>query len=196
MAGSKSARVKYTRGGLRADTRQLDKKIQDFVDQPLSDRLDAAFGTDRGTIIHRGENGWSALAPGTSGHFLKSNGAGADLSYAAINAAGRLVAGTPLVCNPVDHSSLKTQAHGLGVVPAYIDCQMECLSAENGYSAGDIIRISGMFFGVVILADATNVKLVTRADAFVIYSASSFAAVTTTASKWKITLIPYALTTS
>lgn len=49
----------------------------------LSTWLDSEFGDDRGTLLHRGETSWGALAPGTSGHFLQSNGAGADLSYAA-----------------------------------------------------------------------------------------------------------------
>ena len=41
------------------------------------------ISTTRGAILYRGASGWAALAPGTSGHFLKSNGAGADPSYAA-----------------------------------------------------------------------------------------------------------------
>jgi hypothetical protein len=40
-------------------------------------------GATRGSILYRGASGWAILAPGTSGHFLKSNGAGADPSYAA-----------------------------------------------------------------------------------------------------------------
>jgi hypothetical protein len=50
----------------------------------LSALLDAVVGSGRGTLLHRGNTSWGALAPGTSGHFLKSNGTGADLSYAAV----------------------------------------------------------------------------------------------------------------
>lgn len=37
----------------------------------------------RGVIIYRGASGWAALAPGTAGHLLSTNGAGADPSYVA-----------------------------------------------------------------------------------------------------------------
>lgn len=50
----------------------------------VSDILDDAFGDSRGTLIQRGETEWEALAPGTSGYFIKSNGTGADLSYAEV----------------------------------------------------------------------------------------------------------------
>ena len=35
-----------------------------------------------GSILYRGASNWSALGPGTSGQFLKTNGAGADPSWA------------------------------------------------------------------------------------------------------------------
>ncbi len=44
--------------------------------------LDSISST-RGSILYRGASGWAALAPGTSGTFLKSNGSGADPSYAS-----------------------------------------------------------------------------------------------------------------
>lgn len=44
--------------------------------------LDGISST-RGTILYRGASGWSTLSPGTSGDFLKTNGAGADPSWAA-----------------------------------------------------------------------------------------------------------------
>jgi hypothetical protein len=48
----------------------------------LSALIDAAIGSTRGAILERGASGWALLAPGTDGHYLKSNGAGADPSYA------------------------------------------------------------------------------------------------------------------
>jgi hypothetical protein len=48
----------------------------------LSDILDFASST-RGSILYRGNTGWAALAPGTAGQFLKTNGAGADPAWAA-----------------------------------------------------------------------------------------------------------------
>lgn len=40
--------------------------------------------TTRGTILYRGASGWAGLAPGASGTLLKSNGSGADPSWAAL----------------------------------------------------------------------------------------------------------------
>jgi hypothetical protein len=48
----------------------------------LSEQIIAAFGTTRGDLLMHGADGIAKLQPGTSGHFLKSNGALADLSYA------------------------------------------------------------------------------------------------------------------
>lgn len=39
--------------------------------------------TTRGVILYRGASSWSALAPGTAGYLLSTNGAGADPSYVA-----------------------------------------------------------------------------------------------------------------
>lgn len=55
------------------DTEELTaSQVMDFV------------GSTRGSVLYRGASAWSALTPGTSGYFLKSNGAGADPSYAAV----------------------------------------------------------------------------------------------------------------
>lgn len=52
----------------------------------LSAGLDAAFSSTHGTVLYRGASGWAALAPGTSGHFLKTSGASANPSWAAAGA--------------------------------------------------------------------------------------------------------------
>jgi hypothetical protein len=53
----------------------------------LSDILDFASST-RGSILYRGNTGWAALAPGSSGQFLKTNGAGADPAWATGGGSG------------------------------------------------------------------------------------------------------------
>lgn len=53
----------------------------------LSTMLDT-IGSTRGSILYRGASGWAALAPGTSGYALTSNGAGADPSYQAVSGSG------------------------------------------------------------------------------------------------------------
>lgn len=51
------------------------------------------IGSTRGSVLYRGASGWAILTPGTSGHFLKSNGPGADPSYASA-ASGSMTATT------------------------------------------------------------------------------------------------------
>jgi hypothetical protein len=46
--------------------------------------LDAIVSADRGSLLVRGETAWAALAPGTAGRFLQSQGAGADLTYGEV----------------------------------------------------------------------------------------------------------------
>jgi|SRR5580765_1312398 hypothetical protein len=48
-----------------------------------SANLDALFGATQGSIIYRNASAWVALGPGTSGQFLKTNGAGADPAWDA-----------------------------------------------------------------------------------------------------------------
>lgn len=42
-----------------------------------------SVGSTRGSILYRGASGWGILTPGTSGHALVSNGAGADPTWQA-----------------------------------------------------------------------------------------------------------------
>lgn len=45
------------------------------------------ISSTRGTVLYRGASAWAALAPGTSGQFLKTNGAGADPAWATVAGA-------------------------------------------------------------------------------------------------------------
>jgi hypothetical protein len=56
------------------DSPTISAQVQAILDQ---------ISTTWGTILFRGTSDWEALAPGTSGHFLKTNGAGADPEWAA-----------------------------------------------------------------------------------------------------------------
>lgn len=47
-----------------------------------------AISTTRGAVLFRGDAGWQALAPGTSGQFLQTQGAGADPQWAAAGGGG------------------------------------------------------------------------------------------------------------
>ena len=52
-------------------------------DCTLSEVLDLIGSAAQGDIIYRGASGWTRLAAGTSGHFLRTSGAGANPSWAA-----------------------------------------------------------------------------------------------------------------
>lgn len=52
--------------------------------------IDAAIGSTRGSVLYRGAAGWAILAPGTSGFFLSTAGAGADPLWANPSAGGTL----------------------------------------------------------------------------------------------------------
>lgn len=67
-----------------------------------SDFLDAALGTStRGAMLYRGATGWVGLAPGTAGYFLKTQGAGADVAWAAAGAGvTSITAGSGIAASP------------------------------------------------------------------------------------------------
>lgn len=82
----------------------------------LTDVLDAALGSSRGSILYRGATGWVLLAPGTSGYVLQTGGPSADPSWSpsgggsgsissivggGVSSAGPVVAlSAPLIARP------------------------------------------------------------------------------------------------
>jgi len=61
--------------------------VSQQIDAGVSAYLDSLSST-HGAIIYRDSAAWQALAPGTSGHFLKTNGSGADPAWAAASGGG------------------------------------------------------------------------------------------------------------
>jgi hypothetical protein len=54
-----------------------------FTLSSLSTTLDTISST-QGSILYRGASSWTALAPGTSGQFLQTNGASANPAWASV----------------------------------------------------------------------------------------------------------------
>ena len=54
----------------------------------LSAAIDGAFGSTQGSILYRGASSWTALAPGTAGDVLSTNGAGAHPSWVPQSGGG------------------------------------------------------------------------------------------------------------
>ncbi len=48
--------------------------------------VDSAISSTQGSILYRSATAWVALGPGTSGNFLKTNGAGANPAWSAVTA--------------------------------------------------------------------------------------------------------------
>jgi hypothetical protein len=70
----------------------------------LSALLDAAIGATRGSLMRRDATGWTSLAPGTAGQYLKTGGTGADPSWDSPAGSGTVTninTGAGLVGGPI-----------------------------------------------------------------------------------------------
>lgn len=65
-----------------------DDSDGDLDFKSLSDVLDFIGSAAHGDILYRDSANWARLAAGTDGHFLKTQGAGADPTWAAVSAGG------------------------------------------------------------------------------------------------------------
>ena len=127
---------------------------------------------------------------GNSGKKLTTNGTTASWITGVI-----LQAGTVATQNPVTLSSTTTQAHGLGSIPDYINCWVECVTNDNGYVSGERIQwaahIAGGADGFDVSFDATNVYIITSATMFTALSKTTRGNVTLTTANWKIVAKPF-----
>lgn len=79
-----------------ATSRILGRKTSgagDIEEMTASEALDFLSST-QGTVLYRGASGWAALAPGSSGQVLKTNGAGANPAWVTLAATGYVPGGT------------------------------------------------------------------------------------------------------
>lgn len=71
--------IQITPSGNISDSPTIAAEVQAILDQ---------ITNVRGSVFFRGAAGWQALGPGTDGYFLRTNGAGADPSWAAGGGGG------------------------------------------------------------------------------------------------------------
>lgn len=76
------------------------------------------IGTTQGVILFRGSGGWSALAPGSSGTVLTSNGSGADPSWNTISGGGGLTNFTEAYSSSTQSTSSLTATNAASNVNA------------------------------------------------------------------------------
>lgn len=166
------------------------KATGDITGMSLSDILDLVGSAAWGDILFRGTAGWQRLAAGTSGLFLKSNGPGADLSYAAPTTITKFTSGSltyPTAGTPV------ATAHGLGANPYGVQIELINVSTEGGYLTGDKIVMNpgvsdqaGVGFGLAVYYDATNVTFNMNNQLFVIPKTGTGTVFQPTAAKWNV----------
>lgn len=76
----------------------------------ITEALDLLTGAAQGDIIYRGASSWDNLAAGTSGHFLKTQGAAANPVWAAVSAGSSVYeAGPPTPPTTADLSTWLNQ---------------------------------------------------------------------------------------
>lgn len=148
-----------------------------------------------GDILYgSGANAVSRLAKGTDGQFLSLvSGVPAWVTGTGV------VAGTPIVFNPIVLGSTSgAVAHGLSGAPDFLQCVLECLSADNGYTAGEKLFSAlnfsdgGVGSGLVnVIFDATNITARLSSSSIVIVPKSSFTNVSITPANWKMTITPF-----
>ena len=127
------------------------------------------------------------LGPGTSGQFLKTQGAAADPVWAAAPLSSSFEsAETTITAN-----TLHTMAHGLGAFPLINLVSLKCSDAggDIGYADNDELAASTITSGddnaLSVSADATNIY-VTIGTSLSAANKSTTASAGMTLSKWKI----------
>lgn len=97
--------------------------------------------------------------------------------------------GTILEMSPITANSSASGAHGLPNLPLILQIQIVCLSADQGYSAGDVVVLQNV--GWAIKVDVTNLSIYTSSAPIAPPPSGGGAAATLDKTKWKLQVIPY-----
>lgn len=73
------------------NARIADDRVSSF--SLTSSAMDGLFGSTQGNIVYRGASSWAALGPGTSGQYLKTQGAAANPTWATVSAGVGTITG-------------------------------------------------------------------------------------------------------
>jgi hypothetical protein len=88
-----------------------------------------------------------------------------------------------------------TIAHGLGVIPRFILGYFKCVTAELGYSIGDVVAVSlgatGANLGFAVIPDATNLNVRYGSGTPIIINKTTGATGTITPANWTFSLRAY-----
>lgn len=185
-----------------------------LADQPIFALVMGAANTtttptlavDGGTARTIVKKGGSALASGDipgslAVSLFKYNLA--NTRYELLNpavAVGTLTAGTPLSLASLAVNTTTTQAHGLGSRPGFFAFIITCGTGDAGYTAGDIIAITGGTNDssnnstIALVVDATNVSArITNGTTLTIPHKTTRVPTAITGASWTGTITPYKL---
>ena len=99
--------------------------------------LDSAIGSTQGSVLYRGASAWAALSPGTSGYFLKTQGAAANPTWTDITttipAAGAL--GSLAWCSSDNNITFGQSVAGSTLYPAGTANRQAYYLVSGGVSA-------------------------------------------------------------
>jgi hypothetical protein len=157
-----------------ATSRILGRKTAsagDAEECTLSEVLDFVGSAAQGDILYRGASTWTRLAAGTSGHFLKTQGAGANPTWAAASVAPSVTTVTYSGTTTID---LSTIPHG-GIARITLTGNIT-IQLSNG--------TDGQKFVLELIQDGTGSRTVSLSGTYFRFGTdiTSFTA-TTTASK-------------
>jgi hypothetical protein len=102
----------------------------------LSSAIDTEFSSTQGSILYRSAAGWVALAPGTSGDFLKTQGAAANPIWASVPGGGDMLSTN----NLSDVASAATSRTNLGLGTSAQRDLLGTVSQSGGTPTGSIIE--------------------------------------------------------
>lgn len=121
------AGIALTPTGNVADSPTIATEVQGVLDQ---------LSMTQGTVLYRGATDWAALAPGTSGQFLKTNGAGANPVWA--NGGGGGWTEAKYYDQAVDGSAVTIECDVTNATEIFIDVQ----GLTNTNSVQRVVQVS------------------------------------------------------
>jgi hypothetical protein len=153
---------------------------------PTASGLLDAISSTQGSIIYRGASGWVALAPGTAGKVLQTNGSGADPSWATVSGgSGGSVSIVQYATFVGDNPTLT-----LGATPTAGNLLVAVAGVWNGVTGSNspwvtVVNVAGSVNDGVYAA----YRAVTAADTSATISKP---AIQTTSQGWNITIFEIA----